>query len=723
MESFFANPWMLAAAVAVALPLIIEWLFRRRKRHIELPTLRFLLRSQEQKRIRRQDRILLLARMLGIFLLVLAVARPLIRHGLLGAARRRRVVVVLDATASMHQRAGVTTAFGLAQKKAAAMLRGLPAGTTASVLLLGDRAEPVAENEADLRTAAARVEALRPSSGAAPAADALAWTLDHLGDEAQGRAEAYIFSDLQKHTWLRGDGSAAALAKQLRTLASQAEVFLIDVGGQPAFNYMLASLRPEEWVMSTGMPVRFRATARAWGTPPEGALATVTFLVDGVKKDVREARLSDKPTVLAFEHRFTKPGEYLVEAVLEGDGHRVDNRRLCLCTVPESVPVLVLDETAPLADNGRNGAAGLDRTTAYLARAIEPPTHPGVERVSRFAARVLHPSKLDYENAADYAAVVLADTGALAEPMAAKLEACVADGGALWLFLGPRVNPYQYNRLLYKDGKGLLPARLAPPSAQEAAKTPHVRFGESSHPALAQLTAAASPDAAVLRHMSLELAEGARVVAALSDGAPAVVERHFGRGKVILTNTTAGLAWTTLPATPEFPILVQELLRYLAGSPDAGVNLEVGDRFEEPVFVSTQHLLLERPDGRKQRLAPRPHGDGGDAWLVRFDGTRQQGVYEFVDIAPEVLPHRRFVVNQRPEEGDLTRLSEAEFRDAVGRTGWQWLGPEVAVDELAAKLHAVTELAPGVLWALVAVLAIESFLAARFGRRRGGRQP
>jgi len=32
----------------------------------------------------------------------------------------------------------------------------------------------------------------------------------------------------------------------------------------------------------------------------------------------------------------------------------------------------------------------------------------------------------------------------------------------------------------------------------------------------------------------------------------------------------------------------------------------------------------------------------------------------------------------------------------------------------------VTELAPAVLWVLVLVLAVESFLAARFGRRRGG---
>ena len=43
---------------------------------------------------------------------------------------------------------------------------------------------------------------------------------------------------------------------------------------------------------------------------------------------------------------------------------------------------------------------------------------------------------------------------------------------------------------------------------------------------------------------------------------------------------------------------------------------------------------------------------------------------------------------------------------------------------LAAALYAArAELAPVVLWMLVLILAAESYLAARFGRRRGGVSP
>ncbi len=595
------------------------------------------------------------------------------------------------------------------------------------------------EKETDLHTAAARIEALRAGSGASPIGEGIRRLMEHVDDAEAGQPEAYVFSDLQKYTWLRGGDTGkmpVPLAAELvGKLSAKCEMFLVDVGGEPKFNYMLTELGPEEWLLSTGMPVRFRARVEAWGKPPPEATATVTFLVDGVKKGVREARpestgkMPVPPAPLVFEHRFARPGEYLIEAVVEGDEHRVDNRRMCLVTVPENVEVLVLDESAsspnlPQVPEPAGGSAL--PPSAYLVRAIAPPSHPGMERVSRFAAKVIHPSQADYENVERYGAVVLCDTGSLTEALAAKLEGYVSDGGALWLFLGPRVNVYQYNKLLLREGKGLLPCRLAGQTA-EGQDEHALRFGQSTHPALAVLTGSGGSDASFLHHMDIELQAGARVVLALSNGAPALVEKGFGRGKVLLANTTAGVEWTRLPATAEFPILVQELLRYLVGSPDAGVNLSVGDRFESPVFVSTQHLMLRHPDGRRERVTPRLGTHSGrnvspdrkDAWLMTFAGTQQQGLYEIVDAPPEALPRLRFVVNQMPQEGDLSRLSAGEVRDALGGA-WRPIGPEVPLEEFAARLHAVTELAPEVLWLLAAVLAAESFLAVRFGRRRRG---
>ena len=458
IQSAFTHPWMLAACVAVLLPVIIEWLFRRRRRQIELPTLRFLLRNKEQKKVKRQDRILLLMRMLGVFCLVLAVARPLIHHSAAGETKRRHLVVVLDGTATMNQQVGVTTAFALAQKKASTLVRGMPAGAVVSVVVLGDKAETLIERESDAQTVAARIDSLRCSSGAAPMGAALQTARDLLNKNTDEQPEVCIFSDFQKHTWSADSNATSAAARALSELSSRGETSLIDVGGKPPFNYMLTDLRPEEWLMSAGMPVRFRCAVEAWNAPKD-ARATVTFLVNGVKKDVREVHPGEQGVSVTFEHRFTQPGEYLVEAVLDGDEYRTDNHRYCLCTVPESVSVLVLDESAPVAGDG-SSSPEMTCDSAYFAHALAPPTHPGADPVSRFSVKVVQPAQLDYENVEKYGAIVLAGVGALSEPAAAKLESYVADGGALWLFLGPRVDLYQYNKVLFKDGKGVLPCRL-----------------------------------------------------------------------------------------------------------------------------------------------------------------------------------------------------------------------------------------------------------------------
>jgi hypothetical protein len=239
---------------------------------------------------------------------------------------------------------------------------------------------------------------------------------------------------------------------------------------------------------------------------------------------------------------------------------------------------------------------------------------------------------------------------------------------------------------------------------------------------MAQLARLAGDERAALsQYVKLnveKMSDQARVIVPLSNGEPLIVERPFGRGRAILVTTTAGTDWTRLPAVAQYAILVQELLRYVVGNPDADVNLNVGDLFQQPVFVSTQHLLLRYPDGIKDRLLPARSGDDDQAYTLLFDRTTQQGLYE-IETIEEVLPRRRFVVNQSPVEADLVRMDKADFAEAFPSGGWTWIGPETAIEEFTAELHTVTELSPWIFWALAAMLATETLLAWRFGRRRG----
>ncbi|MCX7805981.1 MAG: BatA domain-containing protein, partial [Planctomycetota bacterium] len=80
MLAYFLNPWMLAAMVAVSIPLIIELLHRLRRRIIPFAAMRYL-KMEKQKKVRMQDLLLLILRSIAVFLLVLALARPFLKAG------------------------------------------------------------------------------------------------------------------------------------------------------------------------------------------------------------------------------------------------------------------------------------------------------------------------------------------------------------------------------------------------------------------------------------------------------------------------------------------------------------------------------------------------------------------------------------------------------------------------------------------------------------------
>ena len=712
LYSLFANPWLLATVAAAILPLVIEWIFRRRKEQVPLPTLVFLLQNKEQEQIKKQDRFLLLLRTIAIIVLVLAIARPLIRQSWLKGAAQRNVIIFIDNTASMNQQVGVDTSFRLAQKRAAEVVASLPKDSTVAVGCLTDRAETVIEGEMDLSTVASKVKAMKASAGAAAMSEGLTWINEHLAKMGSTVPEVYLFSDMQKYSWVHPGAQNGDQVKTFAELSSKSELWLVDVGGSPAFNYIVTDFAPIDSIVSTGMPAKFRATVELRGKAPAGRKPTLTFLVDKEKKDVREFEVSeDKPTVITFEHRFQRPGECLAEVLLEGDDHPVDNSRLYLCTVFDEVKILVVDD----------GANAPSQDSYFLTRAIAPPVHPGMDRVSRFGVQSVNTSQFFKENLDNYSAVIFVANSEMNERLSVQLKRYVSEGGSLLLFMGGKARLYDYNKFLYEDGKGLLPGKLAEKSASAAPGTAMLKFAGANHPSMVDLVSNAQP-VELAQYVPVEFKEGAagnpRIVLAMSNDASAIVERQFGRGRVMMVTTSAGAEWSAFPAAQEYPIMIQGLVTNLVGNPDARVNLSVGDHYEQSVYISSQHLLLTCPAGNKERLTPTPRPEVTNGWVVNYDHTNQQGLYAFTDVQKGVLARPRFVANLKSEEGDLTRIVESEFKSMFPSGAYTWVGPDSQVEELAAGRHSVTELSPYFLAILTAVLAAEAFLAAKFGRRR-----
>ncbi len=720
MKAFFENPLMLIALLGAALPIIIEILFRRRKRQVQLPTIRYLLKSKEQEKVKKQDQILLILRTILLALLALAISRPLIRAGVNSSGDQRKVIILFDGSASTNQQIGVTTSFGLGIKRASSMIKELPEGSFVTAAVMSDQIEVITDLEADRFLAAGKVEAVRGSLGSLPIVYGLDWVAKYLSDNAEKtkNAEVYIFSDFQKHTWTSSNTDKRLPSAGLAEINKfTSDVFFVDVGGEEKkVNIVVTSLLPNEWVLTVGSPVKFVANVKLIGTDVKSLKnGSISFIVNGEKKDLREFDGSKENYTFEFDYLFAYKGEYLVEVLAEGDEHAIDNQRLYLCNIPEDHQVLIMDETA---------TAPLE-LSRKLQLAIAPPNQPGQPKYSRFSTKVVNPNNLNYESLSNYSAIFVAGFSGMNEPISKKLENYVRDGGAVCFFVGPNISSYEYNNFLYKEGAGMLPRKLGAKKASTAGDGFPV-FKGNDHPANAELAnqykeikEEGNKDFSFNEFFEFAGDDNATdSVLKLKNGGQAILEKTLGKGRCIIVNSSIGLEWSTMPFTTEYPIMMQELLRFIIGNPDKSVNLVTGDTLIQNVYVSSQHLLLKTPNGKKVRLTPK-EGEEKNTMKVSFDRTNQQGLYTF-DVMDGVVKRPRFVVNADAAEGNLQRIFESDLKDTMGGSGFRFIPSNISLEDFVSKLNSVTELAIPILWAIAAAILMESFLAAKFGRRRRG---
>ena len=215
---------------------------------------------------------------------------------------------------------------------------------------------------------------------------------------------------------------------------------------------------------------------------------------------------------------------------------------------------------------------------------MAPVTPPGFDRLSPFAVTVRRPEEVLQLNLDRYAVVILANVGNPSDALVSRLEQYVGDGGNLLIFVGDAVRPLRVQHPAAQGRQGSASRRAGsrdrpaaggggqadgrPTSSADLLAGPGLqrRRGEP-HPAVAnvrQMTRQPAPPS-ISRYMPIKLrnkqGEFGRAVAYYSNQQPAIAERAFGQGKVMLVNTSADASWNYLVYTSEYLVLMQELLR------------------------------------------------------------------------------------------------------------------------------------------------------------------
>ena len=198
----FLNSLMLFGGAAVAIPIIIHFLNRRKFRTVTWAAMKFVQLSveQNQRRIRLEDLILLLVRCAILALLAFALARPVLKSSTTDVLGQAKVtgVIVLDNSYSMDLLGedGNATAFEQARAAAKATLDAMPTGSRVAVLLASDVVQGVIDEPThDLNQAREVIERAKVSDHATDLYPAMVRAMEILEGRAVLRKEIYLITD------------------------------------------------------------------------------------------------------------------------------------------------------------------------------------------------------------------------------------------------------------------------------------------------------------------------------------------------------------------------------------------------------------------------------------------------------------------------------------------------------------------------------------------------
>jgi len=653
-------------------PIIIHMFMNRRIKPVVWAAMRFLRASVEknQKRMNLEDILLLILRCLILLLLALALARPALRGAAGGVGQgSETAVIVLDNSYSMGQTDGGPTRFDQARQAAEQVIDSLPAGSSVAVFLFSDVVRAaIPEPTYDLNLARKIVRDAQLSDRATDVQPALKQALDTLTRHEGASRRIYLITDGQANGWKRfGD-----IVKMLHDPVVKTSVIL--VGGPEEHNLCVSDLQLASSMASVGEAVQFDAGVTNFGVSEARDVAVRLNVDDESPSDegVIESIPPGGTKRLALFTKFRAAGFHTVSGQINADHLPADDRR--------TIAVRARDDVRVLLVSGDTGVEPTQDATFYLRNALTPV--PPSEREKYFIkTKTIPPGELDSTRLGDFDAVFLADVPEVSSAAVDALAAFVNRGGGLIIFPGPRTNASFYNDIFAKR-LGLLPATLGAlrgkPGEREkffslqARDYAHWIVSIWNDPGAGTLASAhfycafeLKPEPAQTARAQTEpagtpQAGEPRIVLRYADGSPAVMERPWGRGRVILFGSTANSAWNDLPLRPAYLPLMDRTLGSILERQDSRLNIPAGGVFE---FVcdedwTNKDALIVRPGETQASLRRIGMADGVP--ILRFDDTDKAGPYE-VTVKTDPPTLLKFAAQFNPEESNLAGLAPAQL--------------------------------------------------------------
>lgn len=656
----FINPAFLWGALAASIPVIIHLINRRRARVVRFPAVQFVLRAERRvaRKYRVKQWLLLALRTLILFLLTTALAEPVLRPregDLAEITQTRAVALILDNTMSMAYQVAGTTAWELAKEAAGLVLQELRPQDQGVVLPVVSTDEPPQALSGERARLIQQVAALAGTFEASGFIKPFQQAYALLKTSDASRKEIVVVTDRTRIPWVGFEPAA------LQIIDPQVQVTVMVVGEQNApSNATVRVARFEHAPVVAGVRTKLTASVVNFGALDRKQVP-VRLLVD---ERTLDQRLLDLPrgaeAEVVFDVVFDQPGYRRGAIVLGGDALPADDAFYFTVPVRKALRVLLID--------GDPRTTLVASETFYLMNALNP---EGPSRPGPIQPRVVPVEEAERLRLDDYDVVALANVLTLSSSFRSRLMAFVNRGGGLWWFLGHHVDPNTYNRDFFDAPTRLLPARLGTRLDRTEMHPVTLHVSETDHPLFKPFSGQGREALGNVRVQRLLTTERAslppvsRVLIALPDGRPLLLEGKVGRGRVLMFTSTADVDWNELPVTTTYLPLIQTGAIYLAGG-DTNQRLASDVRIPHPITLKVSEpqrdllLTIRDPQGREVRVFPEGPEGGAEA---HYGEARLPGFYR-LRVGQET---GLVVVNTPLEESDVTPIQPKELREKFPR--------------------------------------------------------
>lgn len=693
----FENPAYLWGGLAAIIPLLLHLIMRRRAKVHEFAAVEFILLSNKKiaRRLKLRQYLLLLMRMLLIAALPIAFAKPYLTQDQAAPAYAAgtepvSLVLIVDPSFSMRYRLEQDeTLLDRAKERARAIVDDLRPESDAAIVVAGSPPRALTPRltyeRAELKEA---IDSIVPGDGTADMQGALRLAEQILVAAGQPQREVVLLTDLQATEW---EGITRPWS-----LEHSPGVTVVDLrDGRELGNVAITSVVAEPAAGALGREIR--VLVEVLNDQPHTFEDVITVKVAG---KTAKGILKVPPRQRAeksFSVRLSEVETVSGTVELPPDALPGDNVRPFVIDFLRRVHVLVVNgspRTVPHRDE-----------TFFLRAALRPARDSG----SRISPTYVKPDELTAAQLEYVDVVVLANVAELEPNQVSALVEFVHKGGGVFVSAGENITPQAYNGPM--SPLAPLPVR----DIKDAGVTPLFFTGvETAHPMLAVF--ASLPDASLFtaktsRYVLLDTeARGdTRVLVSFTDGAPALVERTVGQGRIVMLTTTLDRDWTELPFKTSYLPLMQQIILQLGGRLQAeeSRSLVVGDPYSIRVGRDVSAVEVVRPDGHTRTFGADDLGVG----RVRFHDTQRAGVYTVRQKRGQAGTEERFAVHVDARESSLAGAEQSNIEVILA-------GGQGSVDESGGAVRKAVR-TPGrsgnvwplILLSLFVLLGLETWLA------------